>query len=110
MQILKILEGRKSGARDTFKLGLVVEGGGLRGVVSCAPLLVIDELGFTQHFDSVYATSAGAINAAYFLAGQIHEGAKIYSDGYLSKGFVSFKNWPHLMNLDFLFENVIKRQ
>ena len=58
---------RSSGSR---KLALVIEGGGMRGVVSAGSLLALDQLGFRNVFDEVYATSAGGVNAAYFLSGQ----------------------------------------
>src|SRR5207244_13520104 len=52
------------------KLGLVIEGGGMRGVISAGSLLALDLLGFREIFDEIYAASAGGVNAAYFLSGQ----------------------------------------
>lgn len=58
------------GARtDPFKLGLVVEGGGMRGVISGAMLMGLLTLGLRPCFDAVYGASAGAINATFFLSG-----------------------------------------
>ncbi len=51
---------------DGRKLGLVIEGGGMRGVTSGGGAVALGHLGFTDLFDEVYATSAGAMNAAYF--------------------------------------------
>ena len=63
-------EGSLPGKRsDEAKLGLAVEGGGMRGVVSASMLTAIDDLGFANCFDEIYACSSGAINAAYYLAG-----------------------------------------
>ena len=61
---------RPGARRDGFKVGLCVEGGGMRGTVSGAMLKVIGEHGLTECFDVVYGSSAGAFNSAYFLAGQ----------------------------------------
>ena len=61
---------RPGARRDGFKVGLCVEGGGMRGTVSGAMLKVIGEHGLTDCFDVVYGSSAGAFNSAYFLAGQ----------------------------------------
>lgn len=55
--------------RDPFKLGLVVEGGGMRGCVSGGALQALTDLGLRECFDAVYGSSAGAINSTYFLSG-----------------------------------------
>src|SRR5213083_237209 len=64
---------------DGRKLGLIIEGGAMRGVISCAALLGLEELGMTEVFDEMYGASAGAVNAAYFLAGQAAYATTIYS-------------------------------
>ena len=64
------LPSRRS-AGDKAKLGLAIEGGGMRGIVSAAMLQVLEECGMTDCFDAVYGCSSGAINAAYFLAGKL---------------------------------------
>src|SRR5881409_3801152 len=63
-----IKQGRKPA--DGRKVALIVEGGAMRGVISCAALMGLEELGMTEAFDEVYGASAGAVNAAYFLARQ----------------------------------------
>src|SRR5579884_4151607 len=63
---------------DGRKVGLIVEGGAMRGVISCASLMALEELGLTDVFDEVYGASAGAVNAAYFLAGQAAYATSIY--------------------------------
>src|SRR5438477_4680687 len=64
--------------RDGRKVALIVEGGAMRGVISCAALMGLEELGLTDAFDEVYGASAGAMNAAYFLAGQAGYATPIY--------------------------------
>ena len=72
--------GSKPGARsDGAHLALVVEGGGMRGAVSGGALQALHDLGLRDAFDVVYGSSAGAMNATYFLAGQ-RDGVNIYSD------------------------------
>lgn len=56
---------------DGFKLGLVVEGGGMRGIVTGAMLMGLQDMGLTHCFDAVYGASAGAINSTYFLTGNL---------------------------------------
>ena len=50
---------------DGRKLGLIIEGGAMRGVISCAALLGLEELGMTEVFDEVYGASAGAVNSIF---------------------------------------------
>lgn len=49
------------------KLGLVLEGGGVKGAYQVGALLAIRELGV--EFDGVTGTSIGAINGALYLEG-----------------------------------------
>lgn len=59
----RLRQGCSPGARrDGFKLGLVVEGGGMRGIISGAMLMALQDLGLTGVFDAAYGSSAGAIN------------------------------------------------
>lgn len=54
---------------DDFKIGLVIEGGCMGGVVSAGMVLALGE-SILSAFDAVYGVSAGAAAAAYLLAGQ----------------------------------------
>jgi len=66
----RMLDGsRPGGRRDGCKLGLVVEGGGMRGIVTGAMLMGLLGCDARGCFDGVYGASAGAINATYFLTG-----------------------------------------
>src|SRR5205085_4592843 len=61
---------RAGGARgDGAALALVIEGGGMRGVVSSAMAAAIEARGLTRCLDLVVGTSAGALNGAALLAG-----------------------------------------
>jgi predicted acylesterase/phospholipase RssA len=72
---------------DGFKLGLVVEGGGMRGVISGAMLMGLLTLDLRNCFDAVYGASAGAINATFFLSGQPH-GLDIYTEDLTDGKFI----------------------
>lgn len=94
---------------DDFKLGLAIEGGGMRGVVSAGMLTALEHLGFTDVFDAVYGSSAGSINSAYFLARQSAYGTSIYYNDANCSQFISW--WRLLthrspMQLDYLLYNV----
>jgi predicted patatin/cPLA2 family phospholipase len=71
--------GSQPGARtDGARLALVVEGGGMRGAVSAGGLQALHDAGLARCFDAVYGSSAGAINATYFLSGQ-RDGVDVYA-------------------------------
>ena len=61
--------GSRPGARaDGLRIALVIEGGGMRGVISAGMALTLDELGLVPAFDAVYGASAGAITGAWLLS------------------------------------------
>jgi predicted patatin/cPLA2 family phospholipase len=72
--VLDALHGRAPGAR----LALVIEGGGMRGVVSAGMTAAIERLGLTGRFGGVAGASAGALNGAALLAGVAAAGAASY--------------------------------
>jgi predicted patatin/cPLA2 family phospholipase len=53
---------------DGLRIALVVEGGGMRGIISAGMALALDELGLVPAFDAVYGASAGAITGAWLLS------------------------------------------
>jgi predicted patatin/cPLA2 family phospholipase len=95
---------------DGRKLGLVVEGGAMRGVISCAALQGLEELGMTQVFDEVYGASAGAVNAAYFLAGQAAYATTIYYQKVNNTRFIRRMWHRQVVDLDELFEAIVCRE
>ncbi|KRV47444.1 patatin [Wenjunlia vitaminophila] len=93
---------------DDLKIGLAVEGGGIRGVVSAAMLCALEDLGFLNAFDSVYSASSGAINSGYFLLGNTWYPLSIYYDDLATRRFVDFRRFlrGEIMDLDYAFEIV----
>ena len=75
--------------RDPHRIALVVEGGGMRGVVSAGMTAALERLGLTRCFDFVVGASAGAFNAAAFIAGVARHGAAAYSGALASRAFVN---------------------
>jgi len=92
---------------DGRKIGLVVEGGAMRGVISCAGLMALEDLGMTDVFDEVYGASAGAVNAAYFLAGQAAYATSIYYQKINNTRFLRRLWHRKLVDIDDLFDSVI---
>src|SRR5207249_2082981 len=89
------------------KLALIIEGGGMRGVVSAGSLLALDLLGFREVFDEIYATSAGAVNAAYFLSGQGKLGMTIYFDDIANRRFINPWRLLKIVDVDYAYDRVI---
>ncbi|WP_375765656.1 patatin-like phospholipase family protein [Archangium gephyra] len=82
--------GSKPGARaDPERLALVVEGGGMRAVASCAMTEALERGGLTSCFDFVVGCSAGALNAAAFLAGVAGGCRTEYSGAFASRRFIN---------------------
>lgn len=97
-------------ASDGRKFALVVEGGAMRGIISGAALVALSELGLLEGFDEVYGTSAGAINAAYSLAGQGAYGLTIYTEDINNRRFINLFRLCRIVDLDYLFDEVIGRR
>ncbi|MCE7007770.1 hypothetical protein LWC34_33855 [Kibdelosporangium philippinense] len=94
---------------DPYKVGLAIEGGGLRGIVSGAMLVALEELGYSDAFDEVYTSSSGAMNGTYFILRDTWVSLSIYYDDSTGREFVDFGRVLRgraPMNLDYLFEDV----
>jgi predicted patatin/cPLA2 family phospholipase len=63
---------------DEYKLGLVVEGGGMRGTVCGGVLALMEKLNLQNTIDSYYAVSAGVPATLCFVSGQAREGTEFY--------------------------------
>jgi predicted patatin/cPLA2 family phospholipase len=78
------------GARtDPHRVAVVLEGGGMRGVVSAGMTAALERLGLTRCFDLVVGSSAGALNAAALLAGVARPAAALYHTVLASRRFVN---------------------
>jgi predicted patatin/cPLA2 family phospholipase len=93
--VLEVLRARAEsgsapgGRQDADRVALVIEGGGMRGVVSAGMTAALERLGLTACFDLVVGASAGAINGAALLAGVAGEGAATYHGPLASRSFVN---------------------
>ncbi|HEY1711696.1 MAG TPA: patatin-like phospholipase family protein [Solirubrobacteraceae bacterium] len=86
-------EGSKPGARaDGRRVALIIEGGGMRGVVSAGMTAAIEQLGLRDAFDEVHGASAGAFNGAFLLAGQAAYLTALYPHGFGDPSFVNFRD------------------
>ena len=94
-------------SHSSRKLALVIEGGGMRGVVSAGSLLALDLLGFRELFDEIYATSAGGVNAAYFLSGQGKLGMTVYFDDIANRRFINPWRLFKIVDVDYAYDHVV---
>ena len=78
------------GARaDGQRLALVLEGGGMRGVVSAGMASALERRRLLDCFDLVVGTSAGALNAAAFLAGVVEGCLEAYHRAFATRRFIN---------------------
>ena len=86
--------GSKPGARtDGMRIGLAVEGGGMKGVISAGACGEVLRMGFSDCFDAVYGSSAGAMNLTYYLAKQ-PEGVAAYQEDLVGGEFLDLRRIP----------------
>ncbi|MDQ6949686.1 MAG: patatin-like phospholipase family protein [Actinomycetota bacterium] len=104
--------GSRPGHRtDGHCVGLAVEGGGMRGVVSSGMLAALLDLNCRSAFDLVIGASAGAIGAAYFLTDTGWAAVSLYFKELVSSRFIrplrAFSPRP-VMSLDYLVDLVVE--
>jgi len=110
-------ERRARGSRaphgDGARIALAIEGGAMRGVVSAGMVSALEALGLTQAFDAVYGSSAGALNGAYFVAGQARLGTTIYYEDINNRHFIDLRRplrGRPIVDLGFLIDDVARRR
>lgn len=74
-----------------MKTGMVLEGGGVRGIYTAGVLDTFMEEGIS--FDGVIGVSAGAVHGCSFLSGQKGRSIKYYLEYSSDPRFMSIRNW-----------------
>lgn len=98
--------------RDSARLALAIEGGGMRGAITGGMALAIDKLGLLRVFDDVYGSSAGALNAAWLISGAARSGILTWSDPALrtaSTGRANLLRGKPIVDSSYLTEVVYER-
>lgn len=107
-------EGSRPGARsDGRRIALVIEGGGMRGVVSAGMTAALEQLHLRDAFDEVHGASAGAFNGAFLISGQAAYLAALYPHGFGDPQFVSVRRAMRghpLFDMDYVIGEVWRRQ
>src|SRR5688572_2937679 len=94
-EVLRLIQDRRTRClraetmEDGCRLALIVEGGAMRGVYSAGSLFALARLGCSEVFDTVYATSSGAVNAAYFVSGGANVGVGAYYEDLSARQFIN---------------------
>ena len=76
--------------------------------MSAGALIALEELGLTGVFDEVYGCSAGAVNGAYFLAGQAAFGTAIYYQDVNNRHFINPWRFWRIADVDYVFDTVVR--
>ncbi|MFD9733269.1 patatin-like phospholipase family protein [Umezawaea sp. NPDC059074] len=86
-----------------------MQAGGMRGIYSMGALAALEDAGLRDAFAVVVGTSAGAINGAYFLAGQVQEALRLYVEQLASHRFVNRWRLNKIVDVDYLIDVVMKQ-
>jgi uncharacterized protein (TIGR00369 family) len=76
---------------DGATVALVIEGGGMRGIVSASMAAVLEEEGFLDSIDMIVGTSAGAVNATAIAVGAAGPMADSYAEVFSSPEFIDVR-------------------
>ncbi len=88
---------------STRRFSVVVQGGGMRGVYSAGVLACFDQHDVQERLISVTGSSLGAMNAAYFLAGQPGM-VNIYTSLLSNKEFVNLARPRKKIDIDYMVD------
>lgn len=97
LSVLLIGENLKIRGTNMAKIGLFVEGGGMKCAYSAGVLDAFIDDNIT--FDYAIGVSAGSANASSFLAGQRGRNRRFYTDHILEPGYLSVKSFLKTGNM-----------
>lgn len=89
------------------KIGLVLEGGGVRGIYTAGVLDVFMEHGV--QFDGVIGVSAGAVHGCSFMSGQKGRSIRYYKKYCADPRFMGFRSWLRtgdVVGVDFCYHEL----
>jgi predicted patatin/cPLA2 family phospholipase len=90
--------------RDGVKMGVIFEGGALRGVVSAGYGLALSKYIESGSLFSIYGSSSGALNAVYFATKQLEVALKIYEENATDPKCTNIWKFPNILNPDWLVD------
>ena len=92
------------GWRPGVRMGVIFEGGALRGVVSAGYGLALSSLVDADKLFSIYGASSGALNAIYFASGHLEIALKIYEENATDPRCTNIWKFPNVLNPDWLVD------
>jgi len=102
-EVLRTLEDRRAGrTTEGVKLGLVLEGGSLRGVFGSGACQALCDYGMHQAFDVIVGNSSGGLNGTYLPGCNQETGLIIYRDHATSKNCINFWKFPNVLDVEWL--------
>ncbi|CAM9772503.1 unnamed protein product [Ascophyllum nodosum] len=86
---------------DGRRIGLAIEGGGMRGCAAAGMVSCLHFLGLADSFDGVYGASAGSLVGAYFVSRQAN-GTAVYHDVLPTAGkrFIDMAQLPRALGFE----------
>ena len=94
---------------DKRVFGLVLQGGGMRAVYSAGAIAPLVQYDFSDTFDHVIGSSAGAINGAY-LIGADAQTMQTYTEDLTNKNFINLLRRDKKVDIDYLVDQVLKHK
>lgn len=107
-EMWEALRRRAAGAAEGPAMGMVVQGGGMRGIYCMGVLAALEEMGFTACFDHIAGASAGALTAAHFITGQARYGVETYVRHLSNRRFVHLLRVRKPLDVDYLLNKVVR--
>ncbi len=89
------------------KIGLVLEGGGMRGIYTVGALDIFSEYNYMPNY--IVGVSAGACNGVSYASKQIGRGYRVIMNHIDDKRYVSWSNFiktKSLFGMDFIFDEI----
>jgi predicted patatin/cPLA2 family phospholipase len=90
--------------RPGVRMGVIFEGGALRGVVSAGYGLALSRFIGPDKLFSIYGASSGALNAIYFASGLLEVALKIYEENATDQRCTNIWKFPNVLNPDWLVD------
>jgi predicted patatin/cPLA2 family phospholipase len=88
------------------KIAVVVQGGGMRGVYSMAALDALAESKYADDIKYIVGSSAGAINASYYISKRTKQAVDFYVRYLSNKDFVNFLRLKKIVDIDFMVDTL----
>ncbi len=93
------MDRREGNSDPNCKVGLVLEGGSLRGVFSCGAAHALNKHGLANSFDVIIGTSSGALNGLYFPGNDEILASTIYEENATDPRCLNIWNFPEVLDV-----------